>query len=257
MHHKSMSTLKSRVRAAAIHLALSALIAAVAAAVVFLLWFPYPYREISGGRTLFFIVVAVDVILGPLITLAIFDMRKGWPVLRKDLIVVGLVQLIALGYGTWTVHAARPVHLVFEYDRFKVVHAIEVDVAQLEEAPSGLQNLPLAGPTLVALKVLSDSDRSKYMLADVTSGSEIAWQPALWEPYEKATERVLKAARPLEDLMARKPEAKAELARLAQTSSLQPSEIVTLPVVGREQFWTVLLDRKTARPVAFLPLDPF
>ena len=257
MHHKSMSTLKSRVRAAAIHLALSALIAAVAAAVVFLLWFPYPYREISGGRTLFFIVVAVDVILGPLITLAIFDMRKGWSVLRKDLIIVGCVQIMALIYGMWTVQAARPVHLVFEYDRFKVVHAIEVNEDQLDEAPSVLRRLPLAGPTLIALRPLTDADRSRYMLADVTTGIQIATLPALWEPYELATERVLRASQPLEDLIARKPEAKEELTRLALTSSRDVGQIVTLPVVGREQFWTVLLDRKTALPVAFLPLDPF
>ena len=63
---------KNRLRASSIHLGISLLIAALAALLVFGLWYPYPYREISGGRDLFFLVVAVDVAMGPLITLAIF-----------------------------------------------------------------------------------------------------------------------------------------------------------------------------------------
>ncbi len=43
------------------------------ALLVFAVWYPYPYREISGGRELFTLVVAVDVVLGPLIT---FVVRK-------------------------------------------------------------------------------------------------------------------------------------------------------------------------------------
>jgi hypothetical protein len=66
---------------------------------VFLVWYPNPYREISGGRELFLILVTVDVILGPLITLSIFNPVKAWKVLRRDLAIVGLIQLAALGYG--------------------------------------------------------------------------------------------------------------------------------------------------------------
>jgi len=62
----------------------------------------------------------VDVILGPLITLTVFNRSKPRSELVRDLTVVGLIQLAALGYGLWTVFVARPVHLVFEYDRFRV-----------------------------------------------------------------------------------------------------------------------------------------
>jgi hypothetical protein len=50
----------------------------VAAALVFGVWYPYPYREISGGRELFLIVVTVDVIWGHCITLAVFNRTKPW-----------------------------------------------------------------------------------------------------------------------------------------------------------------------------------
>ncbi len=76
VHHTTMtasppSFWKDRLRASAIHFSLSLVVAALSAVLVFGLWYPYPYREISGGRELFLLVVTVDVILGPLITLAI------------------------------------------------------------------------------------------------------------------------------------------------------------------------------------------
>ena len=74
---------RDRLKASGIHLILSLVVAALSALLVFGIWYPYPYREISGGRELFLLVVTVDVILGPLITLAIFDRSKGWPVLRR------------------------------------------------------------------------------------------------------------------------------------------------------------------------------
>jgi hypothetical protein len=102
-----------------VHLGISPCHCGLAAWLVFAVWYPYPYREISGGRELFLMVVTVDVILGPLLTLAVFNMSKN-PIktLRLDLTVIGLFQLAALVYGLWTVFVVRPVHLAFEMDRF-------------------------------------------------------------------------------------------------------------------------------------------
>ena len=95
---------EERLRASGIHLGISLAISVMAAALVFGLW--YPYREISGGRDLLMLLVAVDVVMGPLITLAIFNRAKPRRELFLHLTVVGLLQLAALGYGLWTVFAA-------------------------------------------------------------------------------------------------------------------------------------------------------
>ena len=98
---------KDRLRASGLHFCISLCIAALAAMLVFFVWYPAYYREVSGGRDLFLILVAVDVVLGPLITLVIFNRAKPWPVLARDLAVIALLQLVALGYGMWTVFVAR------------------------------------------------------------------------------------------------------------------------------------------------------
>jgi hypothetical protein len=109
--------------AAGIHLLCSLLIAALAGGLVFGLWYPFPYRELSGGRELFLLIIAVDVVCGPLLTLVLFNPTKPRGELWRDLGLVALIQLGALGYGLWTVWQARPLFLVQEVDRFKVVAA--------------------------------------------------------------------------------------------------------------------------------------
>ena len=157
-----------RLKASAIHLTLSLTIAALAGALVFGVWYPYPYREISGGRELFLLLVTVDVILGPLMTLAVFNRVKPWPVLRRDLIVIAIVQLMALSYGLWIVCVARPVHMVFEYNRFSVVHAIEIPPEELAKTPAGINALPLTGPSLLSLRPFkNENENVDFTLAAV------------------------------------------------------------------------------------------
>jgi hypothetical protein len=248
---------KDRLRAAGIHFGLSVAVAMAAAVLVFVEWYPYPYREISGGRELFAILVSVDVVIGPLITFAIFNRAKPWPELRRDLAVVALLQLGALGYGLYTVSLARPVHLVFEIDRFRVVHGVEVPVDAMDQVPAGIDAMPLFGPTMLAVRPFRDSkERSDYTLVAV-QGVALSSQPALWEPYDHARDRVKKAARPVEALKARFPKQAAEIDAVLAKAGRSAANTAWLPLVGRKSFWTAFIDPATADVVAFLPLDSF
>ena len=171
---------KPRLRASAIHLAISLSIATLAAWLVFGWWYPYPYRELSGGRELFTLVVAVDVVLGPLITLVIFNAAKTRRHLLMDFSVIGLLQVAALAYGLWTVFVARPVHLVFEYNRMAVVHAVDIEPSLLSQAPPDLQTLPWRGPTLLSLRPLQGGEVIESVLQAV-GGIAQAAQPNLWQ----------------------------------------------------------------------------
>lgn len=117
--------------ATAIHLLLSAAVALVCAVVVFALWYPPPFDELAKGRQLFLLVVAVDVVCGPLLTLIVFNPRKPRAELRRDLSVVVALQLAALTYGLVNVANARPIWLAFEGDRFRVVSVPDVNRRQL------------------------------------------------------------------------------------------------------------------------------
>ena len=229
----------------------------LAALLVFGLWYPYPYREISGGRELFLIVVTVDVILGPLITLAIFNLKKPFKELRRDLVIVAMIQLAGLGYGLWTVSLARPAHLVFEINRFRVVHAVDVPVELLDKVPPGVAALPLSGPTLLAVRPFRD-DKEKFEATMVAlKGLPLGARPDLWQRYEDARPAVLKAAKPVADLKARFPQRAGEIDGLLTDLKRTPENTLWVPMAGRKVFWTVFVDATTAQVVGFLPVDSF
>lgn len=246
-----------RLRASALHLGLSLLIALFAALLVFGIWYPYPYREISGGRELFLLVMTVDVILGPLITLVIFNRKKPWSELRRDLTVVVLIQLAALSYGLWTVAVARPVHLVFEVDRFRVVHAIDVPPELLDRAPPGVDALPLTGPTLLSVRPFRDNKEGMDATLVALQGVALAARPDLWQPYADAVPRIVAAARPVSALKTRFANRVDEIDRVVRLAGGNPQTALYLPLAGRKSFWTVFLDPVTANIVATMPLDSF
>lgn len=245
-----------RLKAGAIHLGISLLIAAAAAALVFGLWYPYPYHESTGGRELFTILVAVDVVLGPLITLAVFNRSKPRDELVKDLTLVGLVQLAALAYGLWVVLVARPVHLVFEFDRFRVVRAIDVPDDLLGQMPRGLRRLPLTGPTLLAVRPFKDVTEEVSATFMAQQGLPLSTRPDLWQDYAQARQRVLATAKPLAELRQRDAQQQAEVDAAVARSGRSLQQLVYLPMITRKSAWTVLLDAESAEIRGYLSLDP-
>jgi hypothetical protein len=192
-----------------------------------------------------------------LITLVVFNRTKPWRVLLRDLTVIGLLQLTALVYGLWSVSVARPVHLVFEYDRFRLVHAVDVPQEWLSRTPAGIEALPLGGPTPLSLRPFrNQEEKNNAMMLDV-SGVPLAFQPEFWQPYEAASAEILAKARPVSVLKTRFADKAAAIDQLLGGLGINPQTVVYLPLAGRSAFWTVFLDSSNARILAFMPLDPF
>ena len=96
----------SRWQAAGTHLLVSIAIAVAVVALMLALWYPGPLFEAAGGTGLLYILVGVDVVLGPLLTLIVF--KSGKRGMKFDLAAIGLVQAAALLYGMHVVFLARP-----------------------------------------------------------------------------------------------------------------------------------------------------
>ena len=249
---------RARGRAALIHLGFSAAVAALAAALVFTAWYPWPYRVVSGGTELFALLVSVDVVIGPLATLVVFDRRKPWPVLRRDLAIIGALQLAALGYGLHTTFVARPVVLALEGNRFRAVPAAAVEVSELGEAPPELRGLSLSGPLTVRTVQPTDG-REKYDAIQLgLAGIDLGMRPRYWRPWDDHGRReALDNAKPLADLLAHQPERRAQAEAAVARSGRSADRLVWLPLIARHTDWVVLLDAGSGEVVGFAPLDGF
>lgn len=246
---------RSRLTASGVHLLISVVLAMLAGALVFALWFPWPYRIISGGQELFLLLMSVDVVIGPLLTFVVFDKTKGWRHLGRDLAIIGALQLSALAYGLYTVHSARPVALVFEVDQFRVITAADVHAPELPKARPEYRNLPLTGPRLLGTRPAHEGKERNEAMFMGLSGIDVAQRPIFWQPYGESRAAALAKSRPIELLFQHYPTRKTELDSVLQKLQLPTSEARFLPVVARKD-WVVILT-STGDVSGFAAFDGF
>src|SRR4051812_41900321 len=162
----------TRWQASGVHLLISALIGAHGLAVMLLVWYPPPLFEAEGGPGLLFILLGVDIAVGPLITLVVF--RQGKPGLRLDLAIIGIVQLAALAYGLHIVFLARPAFIVFVKDRFEIARAVELEPAELQKAKlPEFRRPPVTGPQLAAVVFPTDPALRSDLALKAISGQDM------------------------------------------------------------------------------------
>ena len=248
---------RSAAHASLIHLILSLGVAALAAALVFGLWFPFPYREMSGGKSLFLLIVTVDVVCGPLLTLVLFNPAKLRTELWRDLGLVTLIQLAALGYGLFTVWQARPLFLAQEVDRFKVVMAADLDSTAFAALPAVLKPDWISGPLVVALREPANSkERNKVLFESIEGGRHYAERPEFYLPYEGENAlKSLKRAKPLAVFLQKQPDQSEAAQKLAADKKADITQWMYLPVIARQD-WVAVLD-KQGQIQGFLKGDGF
>ncbi len=126
-------------RAFAIHLALSACVAALATGVFVHFWYPLPYFLADGGWQGLRLLAGVDVVLGPMLTLVVYRRSKSRRALAFDYSCIGALQVLALVLGLWTLYGQRTALVAFADGQFYTVDA---------RTAEGLG--PGAGPILTA-----------------------------------------------------------------------------------------------------------
>lgn len=253
-----MKLARFRIRAALIHVTASVFVATLAAALVFGIWYPWPYRTVAGGTELFSLLIAVDVITGPLLTLVVFDIKKSWPTLRRDLAVVVLLQLAALAYGMWTVFEARPVVLALEGSRFRVVAAANVVESELAQAQPGLNTLAIDGPRVVSTVVPAEGETQQEALLMAFAGVDIGMRPTFWRVWDDEARRLaLQRSRPLQELLAKQPHKRAELDESLRQAGASMQTARYIPLLARRDDWVVLLQSNTGEVIGFAPLNGF
>jgi hypothetical protein len=253
-----MVTLQSmnRWKAFGIHLALSAVIAASVMALVIVVWYPPPYFDAMGGEMLLRLLIGIDVVLGPLITLIVFNPAK--PRLKFDLATIAVLQLAALVYGGYVMFEARPVYNVFVKDRFETVPANGIDEASLARAKDEFRSLPLSGPRVVAAKPPSDPDESfKVMTSAMSGGPDVAQLPHLYTPYDTVGSDAARAARPMVDLSRQGKDSATVVSDFISTHGNGGRSLGYLPVRARNKDFVAVVDRRTGEFVGYLAVNPW
>jgi hypothetical protein len=251
-----MTLWREKLLASAIHFGVTLLLAGIAAAVIFLVWYPDPFQTMIGGTELFLLIVGSDLALGPLMSLVIYNSRKSRRELLLDYSVVGIVQVAALVYGVGIMADARPVYVAFNHDRLEIVLAGDLREAELAAARKPeYSRVPWTGPRYIAVHVPPEDKNDALFQA--VAGNETHMRPKFFVPFDAKRKEILEKAKPLAELERKKPDAVAQLREVVASLDVPPERLEWLPVRHFRGFWTVLIDTTTGRPVTYMDLDPY
>ncbi len=244
----------TRWKAAGIHLLLSALVIGAIAAWVLSAWFPPALLPMSGIAGLIALIAAVDLTLGPFLTLVVY--KAGKRSLKFDLAVIVALQVGMLGYGLYTLAQNRPIFLVAAVDRLDLVMNQEINDQDLAQAPRPeWQRRAWTGPVRVGARLPTDAALREALMFDAFAGRDVQQQPRHYTDFASVWSELATRVQPLASLEVKFHDTeKRQLARAIGDQTGQAWGY--LPVNGARGTALILVDEQ-GNPGKFVALDPY
>lgn len=168
----------TRFKAAFVHLLLSLLVIGSFVLLILFIWYPKPLFSIAGVIEPLKLLVLIDVIIGPMLTFIIFNKAKSLKLLKIDLSIIVLVQLLAFAFGVYTIYKGRASIIVFTNGQF---HYLSEKYANNQDLQYGeLKPQFFSKPKLAYIPVSKSLDiYSEYGAMLPFSGNDLIAQHSL------------------------------------------------------------------------------
>lgn len=245
-----MKALPFRFRYFLSHLLISVLVAGISLFLIFGIWYPAPLHRALGVGELVILMLAIDVILGPLLTLVLA--KEGKKGLKMDLVLIGMVQLSALFYGLYTVNQGRPVAIAFDINRFEIVinHTVKGDDSrQMLQQYQNEQSTRI--PVVSIRPARNEEEQAKRMKDELENNIMTNANPALYESVARNIDIIKQTMKPIDRF------AKLNGERADEILKQYPNADGFLPLAGSAKTLTVLVDTKNKQFVAVVDANPW
>ncbi len=233
-----------RIKAFWLHLLLSVLLLSSFTTLVLLVWYkPWPLLEVQGGDKILAMMMAIDVVLGPSLTLLVFKPEKSHRMLAFDMAVIFALQALAFGYGAWTLQTERPVFLTFNQDRLDVVRSGDINLSKLPKAvaePGFFQSAELVNIDL------PESSKMTSLLFRFNNEAGFALRTEYYQlfPGSLTTEQLTKNALPFDEVM-KNPETASRINGFLAEHSLKKEDCLLFPISGRVKKVIAVISKST------------
>ncbi|MDH5600707.1 MAG: hypothetical protein OEY78_05310 [Gammaproteobacteria bacterium] len=241
----------SRFKAFAIHFAISLIIFLILLYFILVQWYPQPLFSTDGGWRVIRIIVGVDLVLGPFLTLIVF--KSGKPGLKFDLTMIALVQALALSWGVWNSYNERPAAVIYTLDFFTPVPAY-----QLAEQGITTKKLKKFGDSWPII-IYSDIPKDKFsevLARSMREAKPLYLYNEYYKKFSKEQADILKASSmKLEKYVENKPELK-KLYQHSLLTGTAKSNISYLALHSREKWVTTIFDLDEMKIIDTIDIDP-
>jgi len=233
------------------HLFVSFITALLVVGLIFFIWYPAPLATAVGVTHIFLMVLAIDVIIGPILGLLVY--KKGKKTLKLDLSIVITIQIIALCYGIYGIEQGRPAWLAYNVDRFEMVRKNEIIEANISQALPPYQNVSWLKPQFVGVQISDNIDENnKNIFEEILGGISIAQRPERYVELHKVKQQIQQRAQHLEQLKQYN-----EPSVIKSVLEKYPNANAWLPLKANAVDMVVLINKQKAEVIKIVDLRPW
>ena len=203
--------MKFRLAAFGLHLSGSATALTLVLGALWLGWYRWPGWYLASALHVVGIVVMVDLVLGPTLTLIVANPNKRRGELARDIALIVAVQLIALAYGGVTLWRGRPLYYTFSVDRLELVQASDLkadDINVARRENPALAPLWYSRPRWIWAPLPDNPEEAQRIVTgSVFGGTDVTLMPRYFRPWEQGL-----------------PELRKRLGKVAEMRNFAPEE---------------------------------
>lgn len=239
MFTRLKALLPHKLRAFSIHFLISLVIFAALLYLILFHWYPWPWFAIDGGWPGVRIMIAVDLVLGPLLTFIVFNPAKSRREMTLDFSLIALVQIAALIWGVYLVHGQRPLAIVHWNGAF---HSVDgKSVAFKSQSPDVLDQFGEHRPVVI-FQQEPDTEDEKMAIAMAIFGNDQAEyeHPELYRPLTPHLPEVFAQQVDAEKLRQQSPAIAKKMDRLLARHGLSQADLKLVAFDGRYQQATLV-----------------
>jgi hypothetical protein len=231
--------MRSRLKAAGLHLLASAVALTLVLGTLYFGWYRWPGWYLASVLHVATVLAGVDLALGPLLTFVIARSTKPRRELMRDIAMIVAVQLIALIYGTMSLWSGRPVYYAFSEDMLQLVQAYDIDAH--ESALARQENAELVAywyslPRWIWAPLPQDShERDKIVASAVFGGDDIISMPRYFKRWEQGLPALRQQLKKVDDIKYFSSAEKNALKARMRAAGLATDQLNSMPLMGRDR----------------------
>jgi hypothetical protein len=251
--------MKFRFKAFGLHVTASTCLFLLALGTLYFGWYRWPGWYLTGATTIVLMMAGIDIVLGPLLTFIIANPNKPRRELARDISIIAVVQLAAMGYGITTLWNGRPLYYTYSVRFLEMVQASDLSPEQID---MGRKLNPrfaphwYSTPRWIYAPLPKDAKLAdQIMQSSITGGDDVIQMPRYYRPWEEGVAELRNQLRPVAKMTELSLSEKQLVGERMHPLGVTPDQPVTLPMMGRRHPLVGVIDPATGTVRALLRGD--
>jgi hypothetical protein len=251
--------MRFRFRAFGLHLSASAVVLTLVLGSFYFGWYRWPGWYLADALTVVAALAGVDLALGPLLTFIVARASKPRVVLRRDIGIIVVIQLLALSYGATSLWKGRPLYYAYSEGVLEQVQAYDIDG---QEADLGRQQNPDLAPHWYSLPrwiwaplPKDPREHDRIMKSAVAGGDDVISMPRYFKPWAQGLPELRERLKNVDDQPYFSAAEKKILKQRLQSAGRPTDRMNSMALTGRARPLLVIFDPASLKIEALIKAD--